>query len=196
MVDYSKTKIYRITFNNMSYYGHTTQPLSKRRNHHKEDFKKHPNQKVYKAMRKAGMTADDIELIWVEDYPCETKEQAKSRERFYIENFGTLNCRLPYKEGITEQEYKREYYENNRDKIFAYKREYRENNRDELNAKKREYYENNRDERLAKSRKNYENNREEINAKKREYHKNNREEINAKKCEYMREYRARKKLTS
>ena len=77
--------------NGTNYFGHTTQPLCKRRQGHIADFKNHPNRKVYKSMREAGLSADDIELIWVEDFPCETKEQAKARERYYIENFGTLN---------------------------------------------------------------------------------------------------------
>lgn len=162
---------------NKNYFGFTTQPLCKRRSGHIDNFKKYPNRKVYKAMREAGMSADDIELIWVEDYPCETKEQAKARERYYIENFGTLNNNLPFKEGTKMKEYQREYYANNlakvrkyytenRDDKIAYQREYRNDNRDEINVKKREYM-----------RENYANNRE-------------------KKLAYMREYNARKKLTS
>lgn len=166
MVDYSKTKIYRIPVGNENYYGHTTQPLCKRKKSHKSDFTKEPNRKIYKAMREANMTADDIELILVEDYPCKSMEQAKARERYYIENFGTLNATVPFKEGMTIKEYNREYRANNRDSRSAYLREYRANNRDEVRAKHREYL--------------------------REYRANNREEYNAKHREYMRKYRSKK----
>lgn len=143
MVNYGNGKIYRMPVGNKNYFGFTTMPLCNRRQGHIRDFKKFPNQKVYKAMHEVGMTADDIELIWVEDFPCETKEQARARERYWIEKSGDLNSRLPWKEGITtKQEYERDrytqFYANNRDEILAKKRDFRSNNRDEYNAYMRE----------------------------------------------------------
>jgi hypothetical protein len=167
--DYTKTVIYRIPVGDENYYGHTTQPLHKRKHWHRSDFNKFPNRKLYNAMRDASMTVDDIELIWVEDFPCESISHAKARERYYIENFGTLNKNLPFKQGITtEQEYKREYRAKNREEILAKKREYRAKNREEILAKRREYYANNRENELAYKREYRAKNREEILAKKRE----------------------------
>lgn len=93
--DYSKTVIYRIPVGDKNYYGHTTQPLHKRKAEHKKDFKREPNRKVYKAMRDAGITANDIELVWVEDYPCKSKNEAEARERYWVETGGTLNAYVP-----------------------------------------------------------------------------------------------------
>ena len=128
MKDYSKTRIYYIRVGDEYYYGHTIAPLWQRKSVHKADFARHPERKLYKAMREAGMSADDIELIWVEDYPCDNVEQARARERYYMEQFGTLNHQTP---GRTDQEYrvanrerrleqKAAYYMANRERIAEY----------------------------------------------------------------------------
>jgi hypothetical protein len=105
--DYSKTVIYRIAVGNDTYYGHTTQPLHKRSYYHKKALTQYPNRKLYKAMRDAGMNEDDIDLVWVEDYPCHNIYQAKARERYWIESKGTLNTIVPTR---TKKEYYDEVY--------------------------------------------------------------------------------------
>ena len=199
MVDYSKTKIYRIPVGDQDYYGHTTQTLCKRRAKHVGDFKSSPNRKVYKAMIELGMTADDITLLWVEDYPCKSKHEAKAREHYWIENFGTLNKNKPYTEAYTEREYMRMYreqnkdyfkakhherYEQNKDYFKAYYREYRQTHKDDISVKHREYRETHKDDISAKQRIYREANRDAINAKKREYREAYKDAISAKKREY------------
>jgi hypothetical protein len=94
-IDYKKTKIYYIPVGNKRYYGHTTQTLPKRKNHHRGAFRIQGERKVYKAMREIGMTAYDIKLIWVEDYPCENVYQAQAREQWWVELDGSLNTQMP-----------------------------------------------------------------------------------------------------
>jgi hypothetical protein len=91
MCDYSKTKIYRIPVGDMNYYGYTTQPLHKREQQHKRDREKCLMRKLYRVMRWNGMEAEHIKLILVEEFPCETKQQALERERYWIEKDGKLN---------------------------------------------------------------------------------------------------------
>ena len=105
MPDYKKTKIYYIPVGNKRYYGHTTKTLSKRKTGHKYEFKKHNDRKLYKTMYEAGMTADDIQLVFVEDFPCENIQQAKIRERYWIEKEGLLNARMPSR---TRKEYRKQ----------------------------------------------------------------------------------------
>jgi hypothetical protein len=105
--DYSKTKIYRIPVGDENYYGHTTQPLHKRKQGHKDDFKRKHNRNLYKAMREAKMDATDIELIWVEDFPCKSVYEAKARERYWVENYGSLNMTIPNQ---TESERQKQRY--------------------------------------------------------------------------------------
>ena len=144
MVNYKNTVIYRIPVGDKNYYGHTAQPLHKRKHNHKYNFKKGCTCEVYKAMREIGMTADKIELIWVEDFPCENRNQALARERYWVENYGTLNNIIPsrtraeYRAYNREKiaEYNAEYYANNRDKIA----EYLSNNRETIAVKRAKYY--------------------------------------------------------
>ena len=121
MVDYKNTKIYYIPVGTERYYGHTTQPLYKRKKEHRNDFNRDTTRKIYIHMRELNMWAKDIDLILVENYPCENKEQAHARERFYIEQFGTLNMVMPAR---TYQEYIIEYRINNREKIRESRRAY------------------------------------------------------------------------
>lgn len=133
MVNYQNTKIYYIPVGaNDRYYGHTTQPLCNRKAVHKADFKNHPNIKLYKTIKDAGLIESDIELIWVEDYPCERKEQALARERYYIEQYATLNTVLPCRTHT-------EYYEDNKIDIIQRKQLYYENNKEEILEKQKIY---------------------------------------------------------
>lgn len=55
-------------------------------------------------MRELGMTANDITLELIEEYPCATSDEAHLRERMYIERYGTLNKNIPSRS-------KKEYWE-------------------------------------------------------------------------------------
>jgi hypothetical protein len=127
--DYSKKVIYRIPVGDDNYYGHTTQPLHKRKNYHKQDFAKYPDRKVYKAFVDLGLTANDIELIWIEDCPCENVYQAKAQERYWIEKFSTLNIKVPNR---TKSEYYKEWIKKNKDKVKSYQSSYISNHKDEI----------------------------------------------------------------
>lgn len=104
MTNYSKTKIYRIPVGDEWYVGHTTMRLSKRKYNHKWDFEHKPNRLLYRTMRELGMTANDITLELIEEYPCATSDEAHLRERMYIERYGTLNKNIPSRS-------KKEYWE-------------------------------------------------------------------------------------
>ena len=57
---------------------------------------------------------DNCEIVWIEDYPCERKEQLTARERYYIENINCVNKLIP---GRTNHE----YYEANEEKRGEWK---------------------------------------------------------------------------
>lgn len=81
--------IYYIQVGDGKYYGHTQDTFTQRKSGHNGDFRTCLNRKVHKAMRELGMTTEDIKLIWVEEYPCDNLEQAKAREQWYVERYGT-----------------------------------------------------------------------------------------------------------
>ena len=83
-------------------------------------------------MNEIGFERFRIQLII--NYPCEDIYQLTQKEGEYIRLMGTLNKRI---EGRT----KKEYYENNKDKI----KEYYENNKDKIKEFQKEWYETNKD---------------------------------------------------
>ena len=132
MVDYSKTKIYYIPFGDERYYGHTTQSLSKRKVGHINDFKKETTRKLYKYMRENGYTADDIELYLVEVFSCENVEQARARERYWIETLNAkLNCNMPITTKEEKDKQKQDWYENNKEEILEKAKEHYEENKEQ-----------------------------------------------------------------
>ena len=126
MPDYTKSKIYKITDGELTYYGSTVQTLSARLRRHRHG--RDCSLKILKEL--------NIELV--EEYPCNSKKELLDRERYYIQNFECVNQVIPnrtskeyckdnaeilkikrdqfYKENPT---YNKEYYEKNKDKVKA-----------------------------------------------------------------------------
>ena len=206
MPDYQLTKIYYIPVGDERYYGHTAQKyLSSRQTVHQMEFRYALNnnkvtRKVHKALVEAGMTANQIECVFVENYPCECIEEAKARERWWIENHATLNMYIPTR---TQMEYyeqnkgkiverQKKYYERNQDKIV----EYNKQNKDKIVEYQKKYNEQNKDKIAEIHKKYYERNkdkfalyREQNKDKIAEYRKQNKD----KKNKYMKEYNERNK---
>jgi hypothetical protein len=180
--DFSKGKIYKITndYNDDVYVGSTCDTLGRRFSRHKADMKREKckNRKLFMLMNEIGFERFRIQLII--DYPCEDQYQLGQKEGEYIRLIGTLNKRI---EGRTKKEYYennkdkvKEYYENNKDKV----QEYRENNKYIIKEVKKEYYETNKDDIKEKQKIYYHNNKDKI----KEYIENNKEKIKEAKKEY------------
>ena len=109
MPDYSKGKIYRIKCNitNDVYYGSTTRSLSRRKERHK--------QKSYSSREIIERGNYTFELI--EEFPCKTKLELETRERWYIENNVCVNEKLPTRTYEEKIEYEREYKKKNKDRL-------------------------------------------------------------------------------
>ena len=158
MPDYSKGKIYKLVSpSGLTYVGSTTQPLYDRKGGHKGNYKrwkegKRTNCSSFQLFDEA---IDDIEIILIEDYPCETKEELHKRERHWVKRTTCVNKQIPSR---TKQEYGREYYQKNKDRIREkhsdYQREYnakyREKNKVVLAEKHRKYNKEHKDEINAK----------------------------------------------
>jgi len=101
---------------------------------------------------------ENWDMVLIEDFPCKTKLEAHKRERYWIETLGaTLNTVLPSrqakeqkqiyyqqnkdhilqrckayvatKDNDTMNEYRRNYYENNKEKMREYHRLYQQEKR-------------------------------------------------------------------
>ena len=162
-IDYSKTIIYKLVCNDLNikdvYIGHTTD-FTKRKCCHKtrcSNLKgKHYNFKVYDYIRKNGDWFN-WSMIEVEKYPCNDGNEARKRERYWIEiSNANLNSISAYqteeelkldKKSYSKiyrddnKEHKKEvdkiYRLNNIEKIKETKRQYAINNREKINAHKR-----------------------------------------------------------
>jgi len=147
MVNYQEGRIYKLTVDgsNLVYYGSTTQPLWRRMQLHRSQYQCNKTQCTSKELFEVGTPI----ITLVEKFPCNSKEELHSRERFYIENNPCVNKCIP---GRTPEEYKHtenrketcvKYYQNNKDRYHeqylenkdkkkAYDKEYREKNKERI----------------------------------------------------------------
>lgn len=107
MPNYKNGKIYKITAENLTYYGSTTQSLSKRLAEHRNTKKYKPNSN-FSSFPLLDML--DCKIVLVEDYPCERREQLLAREAYYIRFYICVNNSIPYLDDITKDDNRRELY--------------------------------------------------------------------------------------
>jgi hypothetical protein len=138
-INYGNTIIYKIVCKDLNitdcYVGHTTD-LVKRKNQHKgrcnNPNEKHYHVKVYQFIRNNGGW-DNFDLILIEKYPCEDVNEAKKRERYWIEHLkSALNMTIPLRNDA-------EYYQDNKEKIKQYVKEYNIINKEKISQNKKEY---------------------------------------------------------
>ena len=155
--DYSNGKIYKLVSDETDkiYIGSTCSLLRKRLTGHKEDYKRHKIGKQHYISSYALVKYDDVEIILLEKYPCESKEELLARERYWIEKKKKIcvNKRIPtrtmkeyYEENKQQiKEQMKEYYEANKEKLQGKNREYRLNNEQTIKKQRAKYYEENKD---------------------------------------------------
>ena len=149
MPNYENGKIYKIVGEDGStYYGSTSCSLKDRMRKHLYDKGTTAYQKIISQM--------DYEMILVENYPCESKKELEDREGWYIRENPCVNR-------VVAGRTKKEWYEDNREKILKNREVYREDNRERINVRQRKHYQDNREQRLESSKKYNEDNREKRN---------------------------------
>ena len=175
MPNYANGSIYKIwsLSTDEIYIGSTTEPLSKRMTKHRHKYKK------YKEGKNPGTTSfkifeyGDARIELIETFDCKCKEELVAREGHYIR---TLDCVNYYTPGRT----KKEYYEDNKEKIALNKKKYREKNKEKIALNKKKYHEDNK-EKISLNKKKYrEANRDKIIQKKKEYYQNNKDRLTKK----------------
>ena len=98
MVNYQNSKIYRIVDNTNGnvYYGSTCEnTLALRLSKHKADYKQYLNRNHNFTTSFDILKNNNYEIILVESYPCNNKDELHARERFYIENNECVNKYIP-----------------------------------------------------------------------------------------------------
>jgi hypothetical protein len=122
MPNYANSKLYRIVSEEdiPDYIGCTTQALSDRLTQHVSKYKKF-GMGVGGYSSKHLIATGRYHIVWIEDYPCERKEQLRSRERYYIEGRVCINKNVP---GRTRKESNSAYYQGNSTNLLAKKKAY------------------------------------------------------------------------
>lgn len=117
---FANGKIYKVTSSaGLPYIGSTYLSLEKRLNLHK------CSTLVYSISQHLGEKDIAIELI--ENYPCNSLEELRKRERYWIENIKCCNKNRPYTTKREKLDYQKVYYNN--DKWKGYQKSYQENYR-------------------------------------------------------------------
>jgi predicted RNA-binding Zn-ribbon protein involved in translation (DUF1610 family) len=121
-------------------------------------------------MREIGMGQDDIELILVEPFPCQNKDQAKARERFWIERDGLLNSSIPTR---TDKEYR----DANKTRMSAWSKQYYVENKQKINDRNNLNYQRSKVAILGKHKLLRKQNPDIFRERSKKYDANNREKI-------------------
>jgi hypothetical protein len=205
LANYAKTVIYKIQCKNENisdiYIGHTTCYYQRYRMHRSDcnnENSKAYNYKIYKIIRDNGGW-DNWDMSRIEKFPCNNVDEARNRERYWIEKESSqLNVAIPnrskkeyaqiyrvvHKEEISEKA--KIYRNNNKDKI----KEYLEENKEKICLYKQDWYEEKKDYILQKAKGHYEENKDQ----KLEYQKQYAEENKEKVKSYQDEYREKNKM--
>jgi hypothetical protein len=144
-INYNNTIIYKIVSKDItltdSYIGHTTDLIKRKYKHKKACNNSNDNDynnKVYKYIRNNGGW-ESFDVIMIEKYPCNDLNEAKRRERYYIESLkSTLNMTIPLRTDA-------EYYLDNKEKIKEQVKQYRIMHKEEIKIRTKEYREKNKE---------------------------------------------------
>jgi hypothetical protein len=178
---YRNGKIYRICDNESTnfYYGSTVQTLAHRMGGHRADYEKYRSGNknyitVYQLFDEYGV--ENCKIEWVEDYPCNSRNELVTREGYHIRNNHCVNKNVAGR--TLKQYYKdnsehilrclKEYRHRRSDALREYRKKYREEHKEHLKLKKHEEYERNKEHKKEKARQNYMNNKDEISKRRKE----------------------------
>jgi hypothetical protein len=138
MPNYNNTKIYKLyspSNDELVYYGHTTQKyLSTRKDEHKRKYRRWANNKGSYYSSFKVMEQPDYEIVLIELFPCKDVNEARMRERYYIDNNVCVNKCIP---GRTLKEYSDEYHILNKEK----EKKYRDDHKKQIKEKNKQWYE-------------------------------------------------------
>lgn len=160
-IDYSKGKIYKIVDleTDDCYVGSTCEPtLARRLAKHISCYKCFEKGKGHFVSSYTILKNGNYDIQLIEEYPCENKMQLHSREGYWIKELNCINKKIAGRS-------KKEFYNDNKDKIKEYnqtnknkRKEYLEKNKEKIAIVKKQYdkqyYEKNKD-KIAEKHKKY-----------------------------------------
>jgi hypothetical protein len=180
-MDYSNTIMYKIcckdTLVTDMYIGHTTNFLQRKHNHKSNCCNpnlKNYNLNVYKFIRNNGGW-NNWSMIQLETYNCNNSNEALMRERYWMELLKPkLNINNSYTTNEEKEIQKKEWYEENKEKILQ---------------KAKENYEENKEQKLEYQKQYTEENKNLIKHYQEEYREKNKEKLADQKKIYRAEHK-------
>ena len=191
-INYDNTFFYRIICKDIAitdcYVGHTTN-IIRRRSQHKHSCNtatnENYNSKKYQYIRENGGW-DAWELIEIERMAVKDAEEAKKRERYWLDFYkATLNCNIPSRTQC-------EYYNDNKNNINEKNKQYQINNKNEIKEYKKQYRIENKEKIMEKDRLYYIENKDKIKEQSKFYAIENKDKVK----EYHKQYYINKKQES
>lgn len=149
MVNYPLGKIYKIISNstNKIYIGSTTKKyLTSRLVEHIRDYKKYIDGKHYISSFEL-IKNNDYQIILIEKYPCNNKNELNAREQYYIDLYKNLNVNKNNAFGTNKEKHKssrkttgKKYRNDNKEKIKQCNLKYYISNKEKFKQYRLEYY--------------------------------------------------------
>ena len=141
MIDYKDGKIYKIVGGGKTYYGSTcVKNLSTRlAQHYHEQTKILKNGGGNRCSSQEILNCDDCQIILVETYPCNSKDELRKREGEYIQGNECIN---KYIAGRS----KKQYSEDNKEYFAKLSKEYRVKNRERIQKQRANSYQSKKEE--------------------------------------------------
>jgi hypothetical protein len=132
MIDYQQGKIYKIECNvtGKVYIGSTCEPiLARRLAGHIKNYKRYLNGKSNYVSSFDVLQNGNYDIVLIESYPCNSKDELHARERYHTNNIGCVNKikNQGMKNELGEKEYRKQHDKN-----------YREKNKNIIHAKQKE----------------------------------------------------------
>ena len=126
MKNYQNGKIYSLVCHTtgLKYIGSTIETLDRRLSKHISHHKR-----GYYLSNKEILDNDHFTINLLEDYPCNSSEELRIRERYYIENNECVNRTLAYTSLQEKRVQIMEWRKNNREHIIEYRKQWYNNNK-------------------------------------------------------------------
>jgi methionine synthase I (cobalamin-dependent) len=156
-MNYQNGKIYKIVSQHTDniYVGSTCSPLYKRLYEHKKNFKSFLNGKYHYTSSFDILKFGDCDILLIENYPCESRDELHAREGHYIKSMKCANKRVAGRS-------KKTYYEDKKDELSLAHRKYYDKNKECLKKRQNEYYNDNKPDQLQRMKKYYSENKANI----------------------------------
>ena len=162
MANYQNGVIYVINVGEQKYVGSTTDFKSRKRQHrwcinHPDNSGGH--YKLYKAIRENG---GEWQMEIYKEFPCDSKRELLFEEERVRKELGAELNEACCGSGLTKVEYKKHYYQDNKQKV---------------NEQSKQRYLENREMKLEYHKQYYQKNSEKVNKRNKQYQEQNREKI-------------------